>query len=251
MIKTRLSRSALESRSEGERLRPPFTLFSPDHLAALVAVGIGSVLAFRVAQGRRARIWNALGGAVFSLLAVGLWLFRLTDGFQADNDLPLSLCDIVFLLCIWAFVAPREIVVILATYWGLAGTLQAMITPDLAYGFPDKEYFTFFIGHSVIVVGVFFLVGKTRYQNLARGRGVLKAFSGLLVYTLCVGGLNAILGWNYGYLCRKPNSSSVLDLLGDWPAYVLAGLAFALILFFLTAGLLKVLWKLSKSDDTR
>ncbi len=232
-------------------MRPTFSLFSADHLIALIAVGACSVSAFRAAQGRRARLWNIIGGTIFSLLAIGLWLFRLTDGFQADNDLPLSLCDIVFLLCIWAFVSPRESIVILATYWGLAGTLQAMITPDLAYGFPDKEYFTFFIGHSVIVIGVFFLVGKTRYRDLTRGRGVATAFTGLLAYTFCVGGLNALLGWNYGYLCRKPTSASVLDLLGEWPTYVLAGLVFALILFFLLAGLLRVLWNFSRNDDTR
>lgn len=129
----------------------------------------------------------------------------------------------------------------MVTYWGLAGTLQALITPDLLHGFPSKEYFLFFVGHSVIVVGVFFLLGKNHHLDLATFPRVGQAFGGLLLYTGVVGALDAAFGWNYGYLRAKPEGSSIVDYMGPWPWYIASALGFALFLFVLVAILLKLL----------
>jgi hypothetical integral membrane protein (TIGR02206 family) len=45
----------------------------------------------------------------------------------------------------------------------------------------------------------------------------------VLAYTFDV-----IVDVNYGYLVRKPDSASLLDLLGPWPVYVLASLGILL-----------------------
>jgi uncharacterized membrane protein YwaF len=37
--------------------------------------------------------------------------------------------------------------------------------------------------------------------------------------------INQALGTNYGYLSRKPAGGSFLDLLGEWPWYLLVVLA--------------------------
>jgi hypothetical integral membrane protein (TIGR02206 family) len=36
---------------------------------------------------------------------------------------------------------------------------------------------------------------------------------------------NVLVGTNYGYLNAKPRAASILDLLGDWPVYVVAEIA--------------------------
>lgn len=224
-------------------MKPEFQLFGGDHWAALVAVAGSSWLAYRLASGSQSELWRRLGGTLLGALAAALWLFRLVDGFQADLDLPLALCDLAFLLSVACFFWPRAWALVMVTYWGLAGTLQALITPDLLYGFPSKEYFLFFIGHSVVIVAVFFLLGKNRQLSLSGWRRAREAFGGLLLYTAVVGGLDALFGWNYGYLRAKPEGSSVLDFMGPWPWYILGALAFAAFLFVIVAGLLSLMPK--------
>lgn len=234
---------------EGSVVKADFVMFGLDHLAALLAVALGSAIAFRAGQARWAGIANAVAGVLFSGLAIGLWIMRLNDGFQAGTDLPLFLCDVAFLLCVACFFRPHPLPLTLVAYWGLAGTLQAMITPDLPYAFPSKEYFLFFVGHGVIVIAVFFLVGKTRSANLLGWRGIRTAFLGLLVYTAVVGTIDAAGGWNYGYLYAKPGRASILDSLGPWPYYVVGALVLSLPFFLMVAGLLRLLWKLFPGVD--
>lgn len=219
-----------------------FVLFGPDHLVTLTLVAVASCLAFRVAQSRWGRSLNLMAGVVFAVFAAVLWLFRLADGFQPAQDLPLWLCDVAFLLCVACFVRPNEVMLILVAYWGLAGTLQAMLTPDLLHAFPSREFLLFFFGHSPIVVAVFFLLGRSRPSRLPTLYGVRVAFGGLLLYTAIVGTLDALFGWNYGYLRRKPEGASVLDGLGPWPGYIVGALGLALLFFLIVAGLLRLLW---------
>jgi hypothetical integral membrane protein (TIGR02206 family) len=36
---------------------------------------------------------------------------------------------------------------------------------------------------------------------------------------------NVLVGTNYGYLNAKPTAASILDVLGDWPVYVVVKIA--------------------------
>lgn len=160
-----------------------------------------------------------------------LYGFRLRDGLQPEYDLPLWLCDWAFFLCLAALLRPVKRVVEVAYYWAMAGTFQALITPDLLVGAPSWEYFLFFLGHGAIMATVVFLLAFS--QVIPDGQGVLVAWAALLGYTLVVGGLDYAFGWNYGYLRAKPPVPSLLDALGPWPLYVVAGELVALGLFVL------------------
>jgi uncharacterized membrane protein YwaF len=56
----------------------------------------------------------------------------------------------------------------------------------------------------------------------------------MTVYAVTVGLLNALLGTNYGFLCAKPPTASLMDYIGPWPWYVgslwLLGLVFYFVL---------------------
>lgn len=226
----------------------PFQLFGPDHLCALVALALCCVVAYRAGHSRWAPRLNLAGGLLFVGYAVFLNLWRLRDGFQSDLDLPLFLCDLIFFLCIICFWRIYPLVLTLATFWGLSGTLPAMITPDVATAFPSREFILFFIGHSVIVVGIWFLLGKAPESVILGWKGVGVAYGGLLAYTLIMGCLDWGLGWNYGYLMEKPRGASVLDHFGAWPYYLVGTLLLALVLFVALSWALKALLSRSRTE---
>lgn len=217
-----------------------FQIFSPAHLAALALVAVFSSLAILAARSRYSHQLNILGATLFACFAVKIWSIKLRDGFQLSRDLPLELCDLAFLLSIVCFVKPRPILITLLTYWGLGGTLQAMVTPDVANAFPHQEFLIFFTAHGIIVAAVVYLACANWHKDLAGIQGTKTAYGGLLVYTFVVGGLDNLLGWNYGYLRAKPGGTTVLDWFGPWPTYVGAGLVWALLLFSLVGAILSL-----------
>jgi uncharacterized membrane protein YwaF len=55
----------------------------------------------------------------------------------------------------------------------------------------------------------------------------------LVGYATVVGIFDAIFKSNYMYLREKPGNASLLDALGPWPMYLIAGAAVGLMLFWL------------------
>lgn len=217
----------------------PFQLFGGQHLIALGLVATFSLVAFKMGRGVHSDRWNLIVATIFTLFGVSLWWVKLKNGFQWDLDLPLALCDVAFLMCLYCFFDPKPRILTCVTYWGLGGTLQALITPDVLRAFPSVEFIVFFIGHSVIIWAVFFLLGRAPHQRLAGSSGLRTSFFALLLYTVIVGSLDFLFGWNYGYLKEKPMGASILDFFGPWPLYVLGGLLTAFFIFSVLAIALK------------
>jgi uncharacterized membrane protein YwaF len=67
-----------------------------------------------------------------------------------------------------------------------------------------------------------------------RARAKWTAWGLLVPFAVVVGTFNWIVGANYGFLRRKPDTASLYDLLGEWPWYLggaaLIGLVFFIIL---------------------
>src|SRR5579884_1046892 len=80
------------------------------------------------------------------------------------QSLPMHLCDWAGFTAMLALILRRAIFYELSFFWGLAGTLQAILTPDLAQDFPDPRAFTFFINHGIIIAAVIFLTVGARMR---------------------------------------------------------------------------------------
>jgi uncharacterized membrane protein YwaF len=66
-----------------------------------------------------------------------------------------------------------------------------------------------------------------------RPRAVWRAFGWLQAYAVALWIVNGVAGANYMYLRLKPKHGSLLNALGPWPFYVIAGDAIALVLLWL------------------
>jgi hypothetical integral membrane protein (TIGR02206 family) len=151
---------------------------------------------------------------------------------ELASALPLQLCDTAIFVAALALLLRTQLLIEVTYFWGLAGTIQALITPDLPQHFPSFPFFQYYLAHGGIVTAALFLV--VGLGHWPRRDAVVRVLVVTLVFVLAVGAVDAATGSNYMYLRSKPASGSLLDLLGPWPWYLawaaLVGLALLVIL---------------------
>jgi len=117
-----------------------------------------------------------------------------------------------------------------AYFWGIGGTVQAVLTPILHYGFPDLRFFSFFISHCGIIIGVVFLMLTRRYRPLPMS--IVRVFLWSEFYFVVTFIADKLTGYNYGFLLHKPEAFSILNFLSDSrPLYLLQMHGLALLFF--------------------
>jgi hypothetical integral membrane protein (TIGR02206 family) len=201
-------------------MRPAFVLFGPAHLAMLA---LAAALPLLLAGVTRKAPWLdrpiRLG---LALMLAGGWiawyaLFALRGWLNLGNGLPLNLCDWAALALILALTTRRPFAYELGYFWGLGGSLQGLITPDIAYDFPDPQFIFFAVNHAGIITALLYLTFTGMRPRLAALPRVVAATLG---YAAVAGCGDFLLGTNYGFLAAKPANASVMDFLSPWPWYI-------------------------------
>jgi hypothetical integral membrane protein (TIGR02206 family) len=151
--------------------------------------------------------------------------------WTAKGSLPLALCDVAALVAAVACWWRIPLLVELTYFWGLAGTLQAVITPDLNVGFPHLVFFEYLTGHLGIVFAALFLVVGMGLRP--RPGAVPRVFAITAAYTAFVGLVDGLTGADYMFLRQPPGEWTLLRVLGPWPWYTVSAAGVALVLFTL------------------
>lgn len=115
-----------------------------------------------------------------------------------QNELPLHLCDLAAILTGIMLINRSYFFYELTYFWGFGGALQAMITPSITNGFPHIDFFYYFIGHGLIIIGVIYATVLFKYRPVVKS--MWRAFVTLGFYAALVAPINWILGTNYMYL---------------------------------------------------
>jgi hypothetical integral membrane protein (TIGR02206 family) len=131
--------------------------------------------------------------------------------------------------CIVSLLRPHPLASEVAYFWGLGGTVQALLTPDLAEGFPSWEFIQFFWSHGGVLLSIVYLIAVQ--GSRPRPGCLLRMFLATNAYALFAGVLDFVFGWNYGYLRHPPSQPSLIDFLGPWPWYILSLEMIALLSF--------------------
>ena len=225
---------------------------SGEHIAALVALAVG-VGAAVWAPRRYGGPWvvPVMRGLALVILAAYIteYVANAVEGtWSARYNLPLQLTDAVTLVAVAALWSPRPLLVEVVYFWALTASLQAVLTPDLGQAFPSIFYFTYFATHVGAVLAACLLTFGLRLTP--RAGAVWRVYLVTAAFAVIVGAADLVTGANYMYLRHKPERSSLLDLMGPWPWYILAGAAFGLAVFGVLAALARV-GGVRDSDATR
>jgi len=200
---------------------PPFVLFGPAHLGALALAILFPVAASAVTHGHPARdrmVRWALAAFLIAEWLMFYGVFWARGWLDWNNGLPMSLCDWAEAALIVALLKPSLRAYELGYFWGLGGTLQGLITPDLAYGFPDARFLLFMANHTGIIASLLYLTLGTGLRPVPASLPRVILFS--LLYPVVAGAFDYALGANYGYLHDKGGHVSLLTLLAPWPWYI-------------------------------
>ncbi|MDN5851742.1 MAG: TIGR02206 family membrane protein [Actinomycetia bacterium] len=208
-----------------------FVTFGSMHFAALGAFAVGAVGMVLAGRHERGADGKPLFGRVFAVLipvvTVPLQIAQLLPSeWNFDTSLPLQLCDFAWIVATVALWTRRRWAVALTYFWGLTLTTQGLATPDLGSNFPEPRFLMYWAMHLLIVWAALYLtfglgLGPTwREYRIS----VLVTF----VWAVAMFTFNVVTGANYGFLNRKPNDPSILDVLGPWPLYVFVEIALVL-----------------------
>ncbi|MBO0684190.1 MAG: TIGR02206 family membrane protein [Candidatus Dormibacteraeota bacterium] len=203
-------------------------------LAAVACFGAAAALclAARLWPGRWVRPAAILLGA-FVPLSEAAWIASLVvqQRWTLAVGLPLQLCDAATLLTAAALWTRRRWLVELLWFWACAGTVQALITPDVQDPFPTFAFLEYYAVHGGIVVSALLLVIGLKISP--RPGAVRRSILITLAYTACVGFADFATGGDYMFLRQPPPAHTLFDLMGPWPWYLVGATALGVVLFLL------------------
>lgn len=191
----------------------------------------------------RDKIRIAVGWTLIaSRLSLDFWYIS-TDQWSVKSSLPLELCSIASIMCGIMLLTRNKHLFEVFYFIALSGALQAILTPDLNFGFPQFRFIQFFADHFLLMIAPLIMIilygFKITYKSL------IKSFLTLNGIAIIVFFMNIIFSANYMFLRHKPTSASLLDFLGPYPYYILS-LEFVALLIF-TVLYLPFVWKQSYS----
>lgn len=202
-----------------------FQSFSAEHLTTLLAFGMITYVAIRKGKVAEEPVKSNIGlmiaGLAFSTLLIDAIVKMAYGTFDILVDLPFFMCDLVAMILPFVILSENRKWIGILYFWALAGTMQALITPDVEAGFPSFHFFRYFIGHASIIIAVLYTVIVKRIR--IGWHDFLNAIIYAQGYLVAVHMINQILSSNYGYTMQKPPGPSILDLMGPWPWYILWG----------------------------
>ena len=109
---------------------------------------------------------------------------------------------------------------------------MALVTPDLEFGFPHGEYSPFFLGHSLILLAVsYVLMVRDERPYLSDIPKVIGITLLLLVFVYI---MNLVIAppANYWYLMDRPVDGTLLVYFPDPPLHLLGTIPLAAFLFY-------------------
>lgn len=202
-----------------------FVPFGTSHLAVMaltvvIPAGLAAVTRWLRSERFVRAVSLAFAGLLIVTWIVWYWLIAARGWTSPQTILPMDLCDWATIATLVTLSWPNQRSYELAYFWAFSGTLQALVTPELYYDFPDLRFVIFFAFHGGTIAAALFLTLGRRMRPYPSSLPRVMAWS--LFYLVSTLAVNRLFGTNFGYLSAKPTTPSLLDLMGPWPIYIVA-----------------------------
>ena len=200
-----------------------FERFGQAHLWAIALTLFAPVALCAISRATR----NGIADKVIRWLFVGLligdeilryFLLRRHGALSIETLAPMHLCDWAAITAVITLVRPNQRTYELCYFWALSGTLQALLTPDLLYGYPDLRFINFFTLHGGVIASVLYMTLCLEMRPVAGS--IPRVLGWSAVYLAAAAGTNFVFQANFGYLREKPSHPSLFDFMSPWPFYI-------------------------------
>ncbi|MFD0362689.1 TIGR02206 family membrane protein [Nocardia sp. GCM10030253] len=199
-----------------------FSAYGLSHWIVLAVFAVGSVLVVRIGRRHRSasaarHFGQAFGAAILALYLV-IYLYAMIP-LSVGHSVPLRLTDLASLVAAYALWSNQHWAYALTYYWCLTLSTQALASPALASpDFPHYEFLAFWAIHLAVVWAAIYLtwgIGMRPDWRSYRIAVVVTAAWAAVTFAF-----NSLADTNYGFVNAKPDTPSLLDVLGPWPWYL-------------------------------
>ena len=202
---------------------PAFELWGTIHLAAIGFFVILNIFLIRFKGA--SEFMKSLIRWLLALLLVAnevIWHYwnYIFDNWTIQTMLPLHLCSLLVWLGALMLITKSYRIYEFMYFMGIGGAIQALATPGLGiYGYPHFLFFQYFISHGLIITSAIYMTVVAGLRPT--WRSILRVVIWMNVYVVIVYFINVAIDSNYLMIMEKPTTPSLLDLLPEWPIYIL------------------------------
>ena len=214
----------------------PFDLYGTGHLIFLaidVVIILFLIFGWKNPSEKAKRNTRYLLAATLFIWEGAYHVWNIVNGtWSVQEHVPLHACSVMVWTGIYMLLTKNYTIYEFSYFLGMGGAMQAILTPEAGiYGLPHFRAMQTLIVHSTLVIAPI-------YMSAIEGfRPTWKSFKhvaiGVNLYMLFVYFINLLLDSNYMYLIHKPETASLLDVLGPWPWYILSLEVLGFAIFFL------------------
>lgn len=202
----------------------PFIMFSVPHLIVLIIIFsiilLTYIFRYRLRALKKSTRICISSFLILQQLSLTAW-YIIYGGLPLKASLPLELCDISIIISAIMFSCKSYLLYEIVYFWGMAGSLEALITPDLGlYTFPHFVFFQFFLSHGSIIILCLFMTFV--YGFRPSFKSLIKSLVLLNIYAGFIGIYDKLMGTNFMFLCEKTEDASIMSFLGPWPWYLIS-----------------------------
>ncbi|MBK1881301.1 TIGR02206 family membrane protein [Luteolibacter pohnpeiensis] len=203
----------------------PFHPFSTQHFTA-VAIG-GVITTILLLAGKRGGKPRLISTGILAFLCLAAYPLSQAAWMTYPGDksletvLPFQLCDLAAITGAFALLSRRHYFATLTYFWGLAGTIQGLLTPAVTVGFPSAPFIMFFVQHfAIVAVALYLPIVEGWRPKVPFWRSPVEVMGCSLIYLVFALIINRLLGTNFGFVNHPPENPSLIDYLGPWPWYL-------------------------------